>query len=544
MKYLDRYWQTHQGKTSPLLQIYDDLQNQVSPLRSSEIKVLSEQVKLPEAAVRGIISYYKDLGRNRTSLRVCQGTSCMLAGADKLQRQLNEQLSCEDVYCLGYCDRSPAILDHAGAVFCGDRAKAWRADQAVEQAPPRQASVSSLIKPPIVTRRADADYSELNKARAAGAYHALFKALSKGPEQVLYEVERSGVRGRGGAGFPTGQKWRICANAQSKTRYVVVNGDEGDPGSFIDRVLMENDPHGILEGLLLCAYAIGAQHGIVFIRSEYPMALKKMRAAVASARSAGIFGAEGTLPLEISIFPGMGSYVCGEETALLSAIEGLRGDVQLRPPFPTESGLYGQPTVVNNVETLLNIPAILTMGGDHYRALGTAASAGTKAMCLNHGFARPGIIEVEFGTSLRSLIEEAGGSVDGRPLEAVILGGPMGSLLCPEEWDVQICYGAMAERSIQLGHGGLIAIPQGTDYRALLLHWLKFMKDESCGRCTPCRLGSEKAWQVALNLQDTQADQEQLIRLFDLMEEASLCAFGQYMPGPMRRMVELIFKKD
>ena len=212
--------------------------------------------------------------------------------------------------------------------------------------------------------------------------------------------------------------------------------------------------------------------------------------------------------------------------------------MQIRPPYPTEEGLYGKPTVVNNVETLVNIAAILEKGAQAYAALGTKHSSGTKAMCLNHGFARPGIVEVEFGTTLRELIEEAGGGANGQPLEAVILGGPMGSLLLPEQWEVPICYGTMAERGIQLGHGGIVALPEGTDYRALLEHWLKFMMDESCGKCVPCSLGSQKAWNLVNNQINRSECRSQLERLFEVIEQGSLCAFGQYIPGPMRQMIE------
>ena len=538
MKTLRRYWETHKGEVSPLLQIHDYLRDQKTGLETSDIKALAEQLKLPEATVRGTISYYADLQDNQGSMRVCQGTSCMLAGAGKLYDNLQKHSKCQVAYCLGYCDRSPAVLDPQSQLLFGKRAEALAARSLAATVEQPQLDVRCLAREPMVTRRAGDDYSQLEKARAAGAYSAWFKALEGNPEDILSTLERSGERGRGGAGFPTGQKWRSCAEAKGEPRYVIANGDEGDPGSFIDRVLMENDPHGVIEGMLLCGYAVGASQGIVFIRSEYPQALARMGEAIAQARNVGIFGSEDTFPMEISIFPGMGSYVCGEETAMLNAIEGLRGEVQIRPPYPTEEGLYGQPTVVNNVETLVNIAPILEKGAEVYSALGTKYSSGTKAMCLNHGFARPGIVEVEFGTTLRELIVEAGESANGKPLEALIIGGPMGSLLLPEQWDVPICYETMAERGIHLGHGGLVALPEGTDYRALLEHWLKFMMDESCGKCVPCRLGSQKAWHLVRNQIERSECRAQLERLFEVMEQGSLCAFGQYMPEPMRQMTE------
>ncbi len=538
MKTLRRYWETHNGDTSPLLQIRDYLRSKESPVETSDVKVLAQQVKLPEATVRGAVSYYADLHDSKDSIRVCQGTSCILAGADQLYEQLQKSSKCKAAYCLGYCDRSPAVLDAQERLLFDKQAQALADGQLEATVEPPQLSVRCLAPEPIVTRRAGDDYSQLEKARSAGAYSAWFKALEGNPEDILSTLERSGERGRGGAGFPTGQKWRSCAEAKEEPRYVIANGDEGDPGSFIDRVLMENDPHGIIEGMLLCAYAVGASQGIVFIRSEYPKAITRMQEAIDQARAAGILGSEATFPFEISIFPGMGSYVCGEETAMLNAIEGLRGEVQIRPPYPTQEGLYGKPTVVDNVETLVNIAPILDKGAEAYSALGTRDSSGTKAMCLNHGFARPGIVEVEFGTTLRELIEEAGGSANGKPLEAVILGGPMGSLLLPEQWDVPICYELMAQQGIELGHGSLVALPEGTDYRALLEHWLKFMMDESCGKCVPCSLGSQKAWNLVRDRIHQPECRSQLERLFEVMEQGSLCAFGQYMPEAMRQMIQ------
>jgi NADH:ubiquinone oxidoreductase subunit F (NADH-binding) len=221
---------------------------------------------------------------------------------------------------------------------------------------------------------------------------------------------------------------------------------------------------------------------------------------------------------------------------MLNAIEGFRGEVRIRPPYPAVEGLYGKPTVVNNVETLANIPPIIEHGPEAYAALGTEKSKGTKVICFNHGFARPGLLEVEFGITLREMIEEAGGGAGGRRLEAVVLGGPMGSLLVPEEWDVPVCYGTMGERGIQLGHGGLVAIPEGSDSRALLEHWIEFMMEESCGKCVPCRLGSRAAWNL-LRANGQPGARPQLERLFDVMDQGSLCAFGQNLPGPMRALV-------
>jgi NADH:ubiquinone oxidoreductase subunit F (NADH-binding)/NADH:ubiquinone oxidoreductase subunit E len=541
MKAQRRYGETHHGQGSALLHIHDFVRAKES-VGAGDIASLAQDLGLPEAAVRGVISYYTDLQSSKGALRVCQGTSCKLAGAEKLKSSLQPRFNCRDVYCLGHCDRSPAVLTAEDEVLTGSQgtelAQGNRPPIPPRELPP---SARSLAKEALVLRRViQGDFSKLEAARAAGVYRALAAALLGSPEGVLSALERSGQRGRGGAGFPTGAKWRSCAQAPGEPRYVVVNGDEGDPGSFIDRALMEYDAHAVLEGVLLCGYAVGASRGIIFIRSEYPKAIARMREALAAARAAGILGAAvlGTsFSFEASVFPGLGSYVCGEETAMLNTLEGMRGEVRIRPPYPTSEGLYGKPTVVNNVETLVNIPPIVEYGPEPYAALGTDQSKGTKVMCLNHGFARPGLLEVEFGITLREVIEEAGGGAGGARLAAVVLGGPMGSLLLPEEWDVPVCYGAMAERGIQLGHGGLVAVPEETNFRGLLEHWLTFMMDESCGKCVPCRLGSQTAWNL-LRGDGHPAGRARLARLLEVMEQGSLCAFGQYMPGPMRKLIQ------
>ena len=499
----------------------------------AQVKELSQQVSLPEAAVRGVLSYYSDLHQTPEATRICIGTSCVLAGAKDLLAAASQRASCRGVYCVGFCDRSPA------AIRSDNRAVALNSHNSVEPLlhfstpEPTRPAIFSVASQAIVTRRIGrGDFSELTTARADGAYETIAKVRRMRPEDVLSTMERSGERGRGGAAFPTGSKWRRCAEVASDLKYVIANGDEGDPGSFIDRVLMEDDPHSILEGMAICAHAVGAQEGIVYIRSEYPRATARMRAAIEAADVAGVLQ-----NFKVSVVQGMGSYVCGEETAMLNAIEGIRGEVRLRPPYPVTQGLFGKPTVVDNVETLVNVPWILEHSSAEYAALGTKASPGTKALCLNHGFAAPGILEVEFGRSLRDVIErDAGGAKHGQRLEAVLIGGPMGSVALANQWDVPICYQAMAQHNLNLGHGGLIAVPEGTNLRALFLHWIEFMAEESCGKCVPCRLGSRRAQELA---QTTAADSlPRLKRLFEIMAQGSLCAFGQQMPGPMSQMLQ------
>lgn len=539
---LREYRRTHDGRDFPLFALRDRLR-ELKDLDGDAVKRLSKELALPQATVRAAASYYADFAVPKGVTRICQGTSCLLAGSATLHEAVRLKTDCSPVYCLGFCDRSPTILrsDEGVAIRCNpnDLETILRGEPSVP--PPPEIRCAAPEK--IITRRIiDGDFSDLSRAREAGVYRALEVALGRSRKEIIDEVVSSGEKGRGGAAFPTGVKWRRCAEAKSSRRYVVANGDEGDPGSFIDRVLMEQDPHAILEGMAICAYAIDAREGIVFIRSEYPRAIEQMRKAIEEARSAGLLGRNilgRGFDFDVTIFPGMGSYVCGEETAMLNAIEGYRGEVRLRPPYPAESGLYGKPTVVDNVETLVNIPWIIERGAEAYRRLGTEACSGTKAVCLNHGFARPGIVEIEFGMTLRDVIErEAGGGSAGKRIEAVLLGGPMGSVLTPDEWDVPVCYSAMGKRGIQLGHAGIVAVHEGADYAALLLHWLRFMQNESCGKCVPCREGSKVAFETASA--DSGKDKEIILRrLFEVMEKGSLCAFGQLMPGPMRKLIDL-----
>jgi NADH:ubiquinone oxidoreductase subunit F (NADH-binding) len=502
----------------------------------------SPTVPIPEAHVRAAASFYEDHAHSADLVRLCAGTSCLLCGASAVADAAASAAPCRRVSCLGYCDRAPAILRPDGGVIV--HAAAETVGALLHGAPGRPAppEIRCASRSAIVTRRIGrGDHSPLATARADGAYEALRAALRRAPAEIIATIEASGERGRGGAAFPTGLKWRRCAEADGLgDRFVVANGDEGDPGAFIDRVLMELDPHGVLEGLAIAAYAVGARRGIVFVRSEYPEAQRRMRSAIDEAARAGILGPsvlDTAFALDVTVVAGMGSYVCGEETALLNAIEGRRGEVRIRPPYPAERGLFGRPTVVDNVETLVNVPWIVEHGAAEYARLGTKGSAGTKAICLNRGFARPGIVEIEFGARLRDVVREGGGARDGGPLDAVLLGGPMGSVLAPSDWDVPICYDAMAARRVRLGHGGVVALPAGTDWREILVHLLDFMRRESCGRCVPCAIGSQRAFELASAPAAAPHDRAVLADLLSVISDASLCAFGREAPKPLREIL-------
>ncbi|MEI7656568.1 MAG: NADH-ubiquinone oxidoreductase-F iron-sulfur binding region domain-containing protein [Phycisphaerae bacterium] len=484
------------------------------------------------ATLRGAISSFTEMHVSPDAVRVCAGTSCLLNGGLAVSKALAEGSSCHPVYCLGYCDRSPVFMTPKDEVV----PDATVADAAAGPGRPHPAPplVRCVARSPVVTERLIPGGCHGGRS----PYEGLDAALGMDPASIVRCVLESGVKGRGGAAYLTGRKWQLAAAARGSIKYIVANGDEGDPGSFIDRELMERDPHAILEGMAIAARAVGASKGIIFIRHEYPVACTALHRAIVEASERGRIGPY--VGFEVEVVRGQGSYVCGEETALLAAIEGQRGEVRPRPPFPVESGLFGMPTVVDNVETLANIGWLLRNGSRAYAAMGTTESRGTKALCFNRGFARPGIVEVEFGMPLReAIVDLGGGGRDGSDLEAVLIGGPMGSIVTPDRWDVPICFAAMARAGINLGHGGLVAIPKGTDWSALLRHLVAFMRDESCGKCTPCRLGSQRLHAViAAGLPER--DLPETLGILSLMRDASLCAFGRETPGPVETVLRIM----
>ncbi|MBC7171553.1 MAG: SLBB domain-containing protein, partial [Polyangiaceae bacterium] len=326
-------------------------------------------------------------------------------------------------------------------------------------------------------------------------YRAVEIALARGPAAIIEEVETSALRGRGGAAFPTGRKLRAVASAPGLDKYVVANADEGDSGAYIDRLLLEEDPHAVIEGLCVAGYAVGASQGFLFLRREYESALPGLETALEEARCAGVLGekllGEGP-PFDVTIVSGHGSYVCGEETALLNSIEGRRPFVRSRPPYPSEHGLFGRPTLVQNVETLANLPWIVRHGGADYAALGIPGSRGTKLVSLNSLFRRPGLYEVELGTPVRSIVEDAGGGLACGALKGVLIGGPLAGVLPPRHLDAPLAFEELAALGACVGHGGFIAFDEGTSIRELVHHVFSFGAYESCGLCTPCRLGASR----------------------------------------------------
>jgi formate dehydrogenase iron-sulfur subunit len=384
------------------------------------------------------------------------------------------------------------------------------------------------------------DPHSLSDYEAHGGWAGLRAALAMAPDEVVQTVLDSGLRGRGGAAFPAGIKWRTVAGAQAEQKYVVCNADEGDSGTYADRMTMEGDPFMLIEGMAIAGVATGATHGVVYVRSEYPHAIASLNQAIALATAAGFLGASvmgSGLAFTLEVRKAAGSYVCGEETAMLESIEGKRGVVRAKPPLPALSGLFGRPTVINNVITLASVPAILAQGAQAYRALGVGHSTGTLPFQLAGNVRCAGLVELPLGVSLRTLLMDFGGGTrSGRPIKAVQVGGPLGAYVPEHQWDVPLDYEAYAAMGATVGHGGIVVHDDTASLATLARYAMAFCAIESCGKCTPCRIGSTRGVETIDRLlqANDKAPQEALLRdLCDTMTHGSLCAMGGMTPYPV-----------
>lgn len=384
---------------------------------------------------------------------------------------------------------------------------------------------------------------------ASGGYQALRKALTLSPEEIINEVKISGLRGRGGAGFPTGLKWSFAASAKSDIKYIICNADEGDPGAFMDRSVLEGDPHRVLEGMIIGAYAIGASKGYIYCRAEYPLAIEHLKVALASAREKNYLGDNilGTdFSFELSIKEGAGAFVCGEETALMQSIEGKRGMPSIRPPYPAESGLWGKPTNINNVETWANIPWIIKNGGEAFKAIGMEKSSGTKVFALAGKIAGSGLIEVPMGITLRDIIYKVGGGMKTeKPFKAVQLGGPSGGCIPADLLDIPVDYDSITATGAIMGSGGMVVMDSGTCMVDVARYFLNFTQNESCGKCTFCRIGTRRMLEILNRITEGKGELEDLDRLEELamnITKGSLCGLGQTAPDPV--LTTLRYFKD
>jgi len=376
---------------------------------------------------------------------------------------------------------------------------------------------------------------------AVEGYTALIKAVTEmSPREVIEQVTKSGLRGRGGAGYPTGLKWSTVAKSVGPQKYVICNADEGDPGAFMDRSVLESDPHRILEGMLIAAYAVGASEGYIYVRAEYPLAIKRLRNAIRQAERAGLLGANicGTrFSLRLDLRLGAGAFVCGEETALIASVEGKRGTPRPRPPYPAMEGLFGQPTLINNVETFANIAPILRNGGEWYAQIGTEKSKGTKVFALAGSVQNTGLVEVPMGISLREMVFEIGGGIpEGRKFKAVQTGGPSGGCLPESCLDMPVDYESLVRAGSIMGSGGMIVMDESSCMVDVAKYFMDFCMTESCGKCIPCRVGTYQMHRILTaisTMSATQQDMTMLEELCDLLKHTSLCGLGQSAPNPV-----------
>ncbi|MEV7011386.1 NAD(P)H-dependent oxidoreductase subunit E [Streptosporangium sp. NPDC051022] len=500
---------------------------------------VAERLGLPAAAGLGPATFYADLAapHGRRHVRVCAAAACFAARAGRHLTEVENALgvragdvdreagvSLQAVRCLGFCYASPGCLD--GDTPCTGPTLvdqlAGRLPSVAPEIPAHDATGDPVVLAGIVA--GEESWKVWPETVAAGT-----------PGRIQAEVAASGLRGRGGAGFPVAAKWGAAGG--SPDTVLVANGDEGDPGSYADRLLMEADPARVLEGLALACLACGARRAVVLVRSEYPRALARMRAAVQDAYADGHLGRAvhgGDVHLDIEVVEGAGSYVAGEETALIAGLEGGRGCARPRPPYPTRQGLWDAPTVVNNVETLAAVPWIVRRGGDAYARRGTPAEAGTKLVCLSERFARPGCYEVELGTPVIRIVTESGGGLrEGAELGALQVGGPLGGFLPPDGLDVPLTEADLARRGAALGHAGLVAFDRRVTAREVLRHVWEFAASESCGACSPCRVGSRRGLEIAAA---GAPPGEEYARLLRVMGQGSLCAFGRRVPAAVRSL--------
>ncbi len=375
---------------------------------------------------------------------------------------------------------------------------------------------------------------------AVQGYQALYQVLhEKSPNQVVETISRSGLRGRGGAGYPTGLKWATVAKAKGDRKYIICNADEGDPGAFMDRSVLESDPHRVLEGMAIAAYAVGANQGYIYVRAEYPTAISRLQIAIRQAQRLGLLGSQifnSPFDFKIEIRIGAGAYVCGEETALMASIEGKRGLPSPRPPYPAESGLWGFPTLINNVETFANIAPIIRKGADWFASIGTEKSKGTKVFALAGKIRNTGLIEVPMGTTLRQIVEEMGGGVPDGTAKAVQTGGPSGGCIPASAFDTSVDYESLAQLGSIMGSGGAIVMDQSTNMVDVARFFMEFCMDESCGKCIPCRVGTVQLHRLLTKISQGEAtlnDLNLLEELCDMVKHTSLCGLGQSAPNPV-----------
>jgi NADH-quinone oxidoreductase subunit F len=507
----------------------------------------------------------------RVCLTVCAGSGCTSAGAHDVLRSLRQALERQGLQdtidvkstgCHGFCEKGPLMIVWPEGVFY-NRVSAGDAPAILASLKNGRRPVERLLyKDPVsgerVIREGDVpfyarqqrllfgnngmiDPKSIEDYLRVGGYAALARVLSTlTPEQTIDSVKRSGLRGRGGAGFPTGMKWAVCRDNPARPKYIICNADEGDPGAFMDRSLLEGNPHSVLEGMLIGAHALGASEGYIYVRAEYPLAVEHLQVAIKQAEEYGLLGEHilGTeLSLHLRVVQGAGAFVCGEETALIASVEGRVGEPQPRPPYPAQKGLWGKPTVINNVKTWASVPLVINRGADWYASIGTERSKGTMVFSLVGKINNTGLVEVPMGITLREMIYGIGGGIpNGKQLKAIQIGGPSGGCIPASLIDLPVDYEELTKAGSMMGSGGMVVMDVDTCMVDVARYFMEFLEDESCGKCFPCRKGTQRMREILTRICEGQGREDDLTLLEDLgwvVHETSLCGLGQTAPNPV-----------
>ena len=507
----------------------------------------------------------------RSNIMICAGTGCVANGSLKvkdaletelIKRNLQKEVKIVLTGCNGFCAKGPVMVVYPEDIFY-QLVKPGDVPMLVEEhfikgrpvqkflyTPPAQKDTIPVMNEipffkhqvlRALRNRSLIDAEKIEEYIARDGYLAAAKALTEmTPEQIVTEVKTSGLRGRGGAGFLTGLKWELCARVTAEIKYILCNGDEGDPGAFMDRSVMEADPHSVLEGMIIAAKAINAHYGYIYVRAEYPLAVSRLQLAIEQAKERGLLGKDilgSGFDLDIEIYQGAGAFVCGEETALMASIEGKRGMPRAKPPFPAVKGLWQRPSVLNNVETFANIPPIILNGADWYASLGTEKSKGTKVFALSGALHNIGLVEVPMGTSLKTIIYDIGGGITGnRKFKAVQMGGPSGGCIPHSLIDTPVDFENINKTGAIMGSGGMVVMDETTCMPAMARFFLEFTEDESCGKCVPCRIGNRTLLTILQRITTGEGrvgDIELLLELSQQIKDTSLCGLGQTSPNPV-----------
>jgi len=507
----------------------------------------------------------------RTNILVCGGTGCLASEAEKVQRNLElilkargyeKEVKIIKTGCFGFCEQGPIVKIEPENVFyvrVGPKdakdiidehiIKGRKVERLLYKEPYEKEKIDTQENIPFYKKQLRialrncglVNPEDIYEYIALEGYEALGKAITKmSRDEIIETVKKSKLRGRGGGGFPTGIKWEIAKKQKSDVKFIVCNGDEGDPGAFMDRSILEGDPHSVIEAMAIGGYAIGADKGIIYIRAEYPLAIKRLKTALEQARELGLLGKnifETDFSFDIDIKYGAGAFVCGEETALINSCEGKRGEPNYKPPYPAEEGYWGYPTCVNNVETFSNIPPIITKGADWFLSIGTENSKGTKVFALAGKINNVGLVEVPMGITLREIIYDIGGGIQGgKKFKAVQTGGPSGGVITENELDTPIDYDSLVGIGSMMGSGGMIVMDETDNMVDIAKFYLEFTMDESCGRCTPCRIGTKRLYEMLNKITSgkaTMADLDAMKQLAYMIKDSSLCGLGQTAPNPV-----------